>query len=106
MEKKKSTEYLQSLKKSIVQNVNIKEIFTEEELNIILDEFYLVEEKPLIEQKRGSHSVNSNDSRKRNSLKINGFICDRSYFILNVLKMSSDKLRINNLEYLAKAVDW
>jgi hypothetical protein len=106
MEKKKSTEYLQSLKKSIVQNVNIKEIFTEEELNIILDEFYLIEDKSLIDQKRGSNPINSNDSRKKNTIKINGFICDRSYFILNVLKMSSDKLKNNNLEYLAKAVDW
>jgi len=106
MEKKKSAEYLQSLKKSIVQNVNIKEIFTEEELNIILDEFCLIEDKALIDQKRGSHSINSSDSRKRNSLKINGFICERANFILKVLKISSEKLRNNNLEYLAKGVDW
>ena len=106
MEKKKSTEYLNSLKKSIVQNVDIKEIFTEEELNIILDELYLIEDKSLIDQKRSSNSINSTDSRKRNSLKINGFLCDRSTFILNVLKISSDKLRTNNLEYLAKGVDW
>jgi hypothetical protein len=104
MEKKKSAEYLQSLKRSIVQHVNIKEIFSEDELNIILDEFALIDEKAFKEQKRGSHS--SSDSRKINSIKINGFLCDRSTFILNFLKMTSDKLKYNNLEYLSKGVDW
>lgn len=106
MEKKKTNEYLQSLKKSIVQHVNIKEIFTEEELNIILDEFYSLDDKNIIDQKRGSHSINSSDSRKKQSLKINGFICDRSTFILNVLRISSQKLRESNLDYLAKGVEW
>lgn len=106
MEKKKSAEYLQSLKKSIVQHVNIKEIFSEDELNIILDEFALIDEKGFKDQKRGSQSINSSDSRKKNSIKINGFLCDRSTFILNFLKMTSDKLKNNNLEYLSKGVEW
>ena len=71
------------LKKNSLDGLKDKPI-TEEELNIILDEFCLIEDKALIDQKRGSHSINSSDSRKRNSLKINGFICERANFILKV----------------------
>lgn len=105
MEKKKSAEYLQSLKRSIVQNVNIKDIFTDEELTLFLDEVSSLEDNRLLEEKRGSNT-NSTDSRKKNSLKINRLICDRSYFILNVLKICSEKLKGNNLEYLSKGVNW
>ncbi len=114
---KSSKDKLSAIKSSFIQNVNIKEIFSEEELDIIFTEFCLIDANAFIGSPNinpklnpGQLNGNGNNVKKKyslsNTLKINELLCDRTKFILNILKLSSEKLKKNNLNYLAKGVDW
>ena len=105
-----------SLFPSYLQNINLKEIFTEKELEQILSEFDSIDDNlfmnsPIIFPQGSIKNVKENiETKKKNSFtnskKNNQMLCNRTKFILNVLKLSCDKLEKNNLNYLAKGVEW
>lgn len=101
---------------SYLQNINLKDIFNDEELDTIFQEFTALDgnvfyDSPNVHSKgNNNHNNNGLKDRKKNSLlnsmKINEILCDRSKFILNILKLSCEKLKANNLTYLSKGVNW
>lgn len=105
-----------ALKISFLQNINLKEIFTDDELDLIISEFNINEDNffdsPILNTRKSLTTNNNGSTEKKkkssftNSKKVNEMLCDRTKFILNILKLSCDKLKKNNLNYLAKGVEW
>lgn len=108
-----------AFKTSYLQNINLKEIFDDKELDEIFSEFLSIDENSFSElspiqnylkaspnQMNGQGSIPRKKNSMINSYKINELLCDRSKFILNVSKLSCEKFKQNNLNYLAKAVEW
>lgn len=112
----KSDENKKAIFSSYLQNINLKEIFSEEELNQILIELNSLDDSlfmnfPITIPRKSIKDANGNiENYKKHSFtnakKVNQLLCDRTKFILNVLKLSCDKLKKNKLNYLAKGVEW
>ncbi len=102
-----------ALKMNFLQNINLKEIFSEEELDLIISEFNISDDNyydSSIVKSLYSDNKGRIDKKKKssfiNSKKLNEMLFDRIKFILNILKISCDKLKKNNFDYLAKGLDW
>lgn len=117
MENNKPGENKKALFSSYLQNINLKEIFADKELDRILSDFdeidnNIIMNSPKISAQKSISNNNDwkNDTKKKysftNSKKVNEILCDRTKFILNILKLSSDKLKKDKLNYLAKGVEW
>lgn len=118
MENSKKKEMPKPFQSINLKNINLKEIFTDEELDIICSEFIAIDEfsflnrspinisNPTTSPVNGSLNISKKKQSAISSNKINELLCDRTKFILNVLKLCCEKLKKNNFNYLAKAVEW
>lgn len=104
--------------KLVGNEVNLKEIFTEQEMKNFLAENFASE---MVKSKKSSQVLPSNYSltngpqsnHNRNSRsptlsskKVNSFLFDRTKFILKLLKMCKEKLTIAKEKTLVKGLEW
>jgi hypothetical protein len=81
-------------KESLFKDIDLKEIFPEEEMDDIMNELYLNENKneSSIDIIKKSHNMN--------------LLYDRTKLILKFLKLSIDKLDSYNENILARGLEW
>jgi len=100
---------------SFLQNINLKEIFSEDELEQILNDLKTIDDHFIVNSPATNGIKTSNQTlsyrmKKKSSFstskKVNEIMCDRTKLILNILKLSCEKLKQNNLNYLVKGVEW
>ncbi len=116
MDNDKQGENKKAIFSSYLQNINLKEIFSERDLDQILSEFNTIDDNlfmnknsPKIFPQKSVKDVNINSEAIKkcsNSKKVNEILINRTEFILKTLKLSCIKLKMYRLDYLAKGIEW
>ena len=105
MEKSPESKKLKIEKATLNNEIDLKEIFSEKELENLFKEFSLDVEKKT-EKLTLSPNLKNSPIKTTKSKKIQNFLYDRTKFILKILKFSSDKLILKKESLLAKCLKW